>query len=192
VRIESRRGVCTLRAQVVATIRPDTVFVPYHWGGAKSVNQVTIAAQDPISKIPEFKVCAVRLLRQYGPLPTVQAGAVFGLLILATSLFHAAYAAAIAWISQFVAARRPPLAPLLARRLRRVVVAQGVAGIINAHGKAEAMLEPVVGGAVSALVAQAPRDQSEYGRTRRPVPGAAPLANRDVAPGRHGSPKAEQ
>jgi assimilatory nitrate reductase catalytic subunit len=67
VRIESRRGVCTLRAQVVATIRPDTIFVPYHWGGAKSINQVTIAAQDPISKIPEFKVCAVRLMRQYGP-----------------------------------------------------------------------------------------------------------------------------
>ncbi len=67
VRIESRRGTCTLRAQVVATIRPDTIFVPYHWGGAKSINQVTIAAQDPISKIPEFKVCAVRLVRQYGP-----------------------------------------------------------------------------------------------------------------------------
>jgi assimilatory nitrate reductase catalytic subunit len=28
---------------------------------------VTIAAQDPISKIPEYKVCAVRILRQYGP-----------------------------------------------------------------------------------------------------------------------------
>jgi assimilatory nitrate reductase catalytic subunit len=67
VRLESRRGVCTLRAQVVTTIRPDTVFVPYHWPGPKSVNQLTIAAQDPISKIPEFKVCAVRLVRQYGP-----------------------------------------------------------------------------------------------------------------------------
>jgi assimilatory nitrate reductase catalytic subunit len=59
--IESRRGSCVLRAQVVTTIRPDTVFVPYHWGGARSINQVTIAAQDPISKIPEFKVCAVRV-----------------------------------------------------------------------------------------------------------------------------------
>ena len=67
VRIESRRHVCTLRAQLVTTIRPDTIFVPYHWGGAKSINQVTIDAQDPISKIPEFKVCAVRLVRQYGP-----------------------------------------------------------------------------------------------------------------------------
>jgi assimilatory nitrate reductase catalytic subunit len=66
-RIESRRGVCTLQVQVVTTIRPDTIFVPYHWGGARSINRVTIAAQDPISKIPEFKVCAVRVIRQYGP-----------------------------------------------------------------------------------------------------------------------------
>ncbi len=59
--IASRRGEITLRAQVVKTIRPDTVFVPYHWAGAKSVNRLTIAAQDAISKIPEYKVCAVRL-----------------------------------------------------------------------------------------------------------------------------------
>jgi assimilatory nitrate reductase catalytic subunit len=61
--VESRRGDCTLRAQVVRTIRPDTVFIPYHWAGRKSVNQLTIAAQDPISKIPEFKVCAVRVAK---------------------------------------------------------------------------------------------------------------------------------
>ncbi|HKQ77273.1 MAG TPA: molybdopterin oxidoreductase family protein [Blastocatellia bacterium] len=58
---ESRRGRITLKAQVVRTIRPDTVFIPYHWAGAKSANQLTIAAQDPISKIPEYKVCAVRV-----------------------------------------------------------------------------------------------------------------------------------
>ncbi|HKC85447.1 MAG TPA: molybdopterin dinucleotide binding domain-containing protein, partial [Blastocatellia bacterium] len=58
---ESRRGQITLKAQVVTTIRPDTIFVPYHWAGAKSANQLTIAAQDPISKIPEYKVCAVRV-----------------------------------------------------------------------------------------------------------------------------------
>ncbi len=61
VTVESRRGQCTLRAQVVKTIRPDTVFIPYHWPGRKSVNQLTIAAQDPISKIPEYKVCAVKV-----------------------------------------------------------------------------------------------------------------------------------
>jgi assimilatory nitrate reductase catalytic subunit len=69
---ESRRGSCTLRAQVVKTIRPDTIFVPYHWAGPKSVNQLTISAQDPISKIPEYKVCAVRLKKAGGPPDYVQ------------------------------------------------------------------------------------------------------------------------
>ncbi len=63
VDVESRRGKVTLRAQVVQTIRPDTVFVPYHWPGPRSINRVTIDAQDPISLIPEYKVCAVRLRR---------------------------------------------------------------------------------------------------------------------------------
>ncbi len=65
--VRSRRGEVTLRALIVKTIRPDTVFVPYHWAGAKSINQVTIAAQDPISKIPEYKVCAVQLAKAPGP-----------------------------------------------------------------------------------------------------------------------------
>jgi len=64
--VESRRGKMTLPAMVVTTIRPDTVFVPYHWPGRKSANQLTISAQDPISKIPEYKVCAVRV-RKAGP-----------------------------------------------------------------------------------------------------------------------------
>jgi len=67
VTIESRRGSLTVRCQVVMTIRPDTVFVPYHWPGSKSVNRVTIAAQDPISKIPEYKVCAVRIRKAAEP-----------------------------------------------------------------------------------------------------------------------------
>ena len=58
---ETRRGRLTLKARVVATIRPDTIFVPYHWPGKRSVNRLTISAQDPISKIPEFKACAARL-----------------------------------------------------------------------------------------------------------------------------------
>jgi len=61
VTVESRRGEITLPAMVVTTIRPDTVFIPYHWAGRSSVNQLTISAQDPISKIPEYKVCAVRV-----------------------------------------------------------------------------------------------------------------------------------
>ena len=52
---------------MVTTIRPDTVFIPYHWAGHKSANQLTIAAQDPISKIPEYKVCAVRVRKADAP-----------------------------------------------------------------------------------------------------------------------------
>jgi assimilatory nitrate reductase catalytic subunit len=63
VTAETRRGSVTLRASVVRTIRPDTIFIPYHWPGRSSVNQLTISAQDPISKIPEYKVCAVRIVK---------------------------------------------------------------------------------------------------------------------------------
>jgi len=58
---ETRRGAITLRAMVVTTIRPDTIFIPYHWAGDKSANRLTVAAQDPISKIPQYKVCACRV-----------------------------------------------------------------------------------------------------------------------------------
>ncbi len=61
VRVVSRRGSVTLSCQVVKSIRPDTVFIPYHWPGEKSANRLTIRALDPLAKIPEFKVCAVRL-----------------------------------------------------------------------------------------------------------------------------------
>lgn len=40
------------------------------------------------------------VMRRYGPLPVIQAGAVFGLVIVATSLFHAAFAAVIAWFGK--------------------------------------------------------------------------------------------
>jgi assimilatory nitrate reductase catalytic subunit len=63
---ETRRGAITLRAMVVATIRPDTIFIPYHWAGPKSVNQLTIAAQDPISRIPQYKVCGCRVRKADG------------------------------------------------------------------------------------------------------------------------------
>jgi assimilatory nitrate reductase catalytic subunit len=63
VTVSSRRGSITVAASVVSTIRPDTVFIPYHWAGALAANQLTNPALDPESKIPEFKVCAVRLER---------------------------------------------------------------------------------------------------------------------------------
>src|SRR5262249_36190571 len=63
VTVESRRGQVTLPASVVETIRDDTVFIPYNSAGRKSANLLTNPALDPISKIPEYKVCAVRVRR---------------------------------------------------------------------------------------------------------------------------------
>jgi assimilatory nitrate reductase catalytic subunit len=65
--VESRRGAVVVRAQVVKTIRPDTVFLPYHWPLDRSANNCTIRAIDPISKIPEFKICAVRVSKAPDP-----------------------------------------------------------------------------------------------------------------------------
>lgn len=63
VHVVSRRGRATGRARVTATIRPDTVFMPFHWPGTGRVNTVTNPALDPTSRMPEFKVCAVRVER---------------------------------------------------------------------------------------------------------------------------------
>jgi assimilatory nitrate reductase catalytic subunit len=61
IRLTTRRGSATFRLKVTRTIREDTVFVPIHWGGEQSANRLTNAALDPISKMPELKVCAVRV-----------------------------------------------------------------------------------------------------------------------------------
>jgi assimilatory nitrate reductase catalytic subunit len=67
VKVESRRGHVVVHAKVVKTIRPDTVFVPYHWPHDRSANNMTIRALDPQSEIPEFKVCAVRVVKTERP-----------------------------------------------------------------------------------------------------------------------------
>jgi assimilatory nitrate reductase catalytic subunit len=61
VRLVTRRGEATFTARVTRAIREDTVFVPFHWGGARSANLLTNPALDPTSRMPEFKVCAVRV-----------------------------------------------------------------------------------------------------------------------------------
>ena len=63
VRLTTRRGTAQMAARLTRDIRRDTVFVPFHWGGEGSANQLTIAALDPVSRIPEYKACAVRLDR---------------------------------------------------------------------------------------------------------------------------------
>jgi assimilatory nitrate reductase catalytic subunit len=61
VAVTSRRADIILRAMLVRTIRPDTVFIPYHWAGNQSANKLTHRTLDPRSKIPEFKVSACRI-----------------------------------------------------------------------------------------------------------------------------------
>lgn len=63
VRVTSRRGEMLAPARLSAAIRPDTVFAPFHWGGTARVNSLTNDALDPSSRMPEFKVCAVRVER---------------------------------------------------------------------------------------------------------------------------------
>ncbi len=63
----SRRAEITVAALVVRTIRPDTVFVPYHWPGSRSANLLTHRTLDPRSKIPEYKSSACRLRRADAP-----------------------------------------------------------------------------------------------------------------------------
>ncbi|MGE5644617.1 MAG: molybdopterin oxidoreductase family protein [Acidobacteriota bacterium] len=67
VKITSRRAQMLLQAMVVRTIRPDTVFIPYHWPGRRSANQLTHRTLDPRSKIPEFKVSACRIEKSAAP-----------------------------------------------------------------------------------------------------------------------------
>ena len=61
VLLTSRRGRVAAVAHITDGIRPDTVFMPFHWGGIGGVNRVTSDATDPISGMPEFKVCAVAM-----------------------------------------------------------------------------------------------------------------------------------
>ena len=61
VKVVSRRGEGVFPALIVKTIRPDTIFIPYHWGEQLAVNQLTNPALDPTSKIPEYKACAARI-----------------------------------------------------------------------------------------------------------------------------------
>ncbi|WBB92745.1 molybdopterin oxidoreductase family protein [Verrucosispora sp. WMMC514] len=63
VRVLSRRGEFQAPARLSPGIRADTVFAPFHWGGPARANSVTNDAVDPVSGMPEFKICAVRVER---------------------------------------------------------------------------------------------------------------------------------
>lgn len=60
VRITSRRGQIEAEAWITERVPPGTIFANFHFPEA-SANVLTIAALDPVAKIPEYKVCAVRV-----------------------------------------------------------------------------------------------------------------------------------
>ncbi|MCX6497807.1 MAG: molybdopterin oxidoreductase family protein [Arthrobacter sp.] len=59
VSISNERGVVRCRAELSTDIRPETVFLPFHFPGLESANRLTEAATDPISGMPEFKTSRV-------------------------------------------------------------------------------------------------------------------------------------
>jgi len=61
VRVTSRRGEMIAQALVTDRVCEGLIFGNFHFPGAQNVNNLTIAALDPVAKIPEYKVCAVRV-----------------------------------------------------------------------------------------------------------------------------------
>jgi formate dehydrogenase major subunit len=60
IAIASRRGKINVKIQVSRKAVPGTVFIPFHYAQA-AANKLTNAALDPVSGIPEYKVCAVKI-----------------------------------------------------------------------------------------------------------------------------------
>ncbi|MBB6171776.1 assimilatory nitrate reductase catalytic subunit [Nocardiopsis mwathae] len=60
-RVTSPRGSTLARVRLRGDARLDTVFLPFHYAGQQAANNLTNPALDPTSRMPEFKVSAVRL-----------------------------------------------------------------------------------------------------------------------------------
>jgi assimilatory nitrate reductase catalytic subunit len=63
--LTTRRGTAKVKARLTPSIRMDTVFVPFHFARNSRANLLTNPALDPISRMPEFKVCAVRIAKVF-------------------------------------------------------------------------------------------------------------------------------
>ncbi|MGX5696096.1 molybdopterin oxidoreductase family protein [Agromyces soli] len=61
--VSNERGRARCRARISLDLRPETVFLPFHFGGSEAANLVTSDAVDPVSAMPEFKTTIVRVSR---------------------------------------------------------------------------------------------------------------------------------
>ncbi|MCJ7537250.1 MAG: hypothetical protein MUO57_17120 [Anaerolineales bacterium] len=59
--IKSRRGEVRTRAKITENVPPGTIFLAFHWREAPANILTQDFALDPVAKIPEYKICAVRL-----------------------------------------------------------------------------------------------------------------------------------
>jgi len=62
VELSNARGIVRVRAELTTGIRPDTVFLPFHFPGDQRANVLTDDETDPISGMPEFKKTTVHLV----------------------------------------------------------------------------------------------------------------------------------
>lgn len=60
VKISSRRGEIEVKVKITDIVNENVVFIPFHFAEA-AANRLTNAALDPITDIPEYKVCAVKI-----------------------------------------------------------------------------------------------------------------------------------
>ena len=60
IKVRSRRGEIEIKADLSERMERDTLFIPFHFVES-AANILTNPAIDPIAKIPEYKVCAVRI-----------------------------------------------------------------------------------------------------------------------------------
>ena len=65
MKVSSRRGEVKIRARLTTSVPPGTIFIPFNFRES-AANALTISARDPVSKIPEFKVCAVKIEKAVG------------------------------------------------------------------------------------------------------------------------------
>ncbi len=61
IKVTSRRGEMIAKAFVTDRVSSGVIFGNFHYPGEQNVNNLTIAALDPTAKIPEFKVCAIKV-----------------------------------------------------------------------------------------------------------------------------------
>jgi predicted molibdopterin-dependent oxidoreductase YjgC len=75
--IKSRRGIIRTRAKISESVPPGTIFLAFHWREAPANILTQDFALDPVAKIPEYKICAVRLenprVKRKTPKPVKQA-----------------------------------------------------------------------------------------------------------------------